>query len=303
MQSGESVQVGSTDPDGVRADKNTTLPISCLACGGSGCGLCRYVNCPICLGTSSSHNNFSVTLQCGHTYCVKCIQEHVQTRMNEGLECSCPLCSSHLCSMDADALGIDQSAMGEGVSQGCCERQEQCRIALHAFKCAARKGHWKICPACGVAITKDGGCDNIRCRCGHLFSWAAAQHVQQCTSIHRNETGVHAWCHTCDGCSPIARAKLAAARTGICLCAIPVLTLVIATATVPAVVFAPLAAIYEPLHMLKISKINPFKAAMVNGPLFVCGCSVCACEAVGILTVEDYNYLSSSSSHIEPEMS
>jgi len=79
------------------------------------------------------------------------------------------------------------------------------------------------------------------------------------------------------------------------------MTLVVATASIPAVVFAPLAAIYEPLHMLKISKTNPFKAAMVNGPIFVCGCSVWACEAAGILTVEDYNYCSSGSDS-KPDM-
>jgi len=64
-------------------------------------------------------------------------------------------------------------------------------------------------------------------------------------------------------------------------------TLVGAAAIFPAVVFAPLAALYEPLHMLKVCKNNPFRQAMVDGPLAVAACGILTCQAAGILTVPD----------------
>jgi len=127
----------------------------------------------------------------------------------------------------------------------------------------------------------------MHCRCGHSFAWNTAQSVVPCRTLHWNQEGVHAWGHTCHGCSRVATAKLAAARTVVCLCAIPVVTVVGAAASVPAVVFAPLAALYEPLKELKVSETNPFAQAMMYGPLVVAGCGLLAFQAAGILTVPD----------------
>merc|ERR1712107_395477 len=93
--------------------------------------------------------------------------------------------------------------------------------------------------------------------------------------------------HICLGCSPITKAKLAALRTGVCLCGIPIVTVVLATASVPVVVFAPLATIYEPVCRLRKSKSNPFKEAMVQGSLMVIIGAANACEKIGILASED----------------
>lgn len=230
-----------------------------------------------------------MTLQCGHTFCQKCIQKHAQSQLHHNSAILCPLCCNDVCVEDVEALGFEPEAATKTLAVCCHHRDEQCRLAERAFRRAACKGHWKLCPECGVAIAKDGGCNQMRCRCGHIFSWKTAQPVVPCRTLHWNEAGIHAWGHTCDGCSPVATAKLAAARTGICLCAIPVVAVVGAASSVPAVVFAPLAAVCEPLHMLKVCKTNPFKEAMLNGPLMVAGCCVLACEAAGILTVEDHS--------------
>lgn len=269
------------------ADDGFTIPILCLACGGGGCSNCRYADCSICLGTSSSAKNASFSLQCGHIFCTACIRKHVQTQQDEGRRGSCPLCSGDLCQKDVVAMGLESEVANQDVTIDGREREAQCRIAEHTFRCAARKGHWKLCPNCGVAITKDGGCSMMRCRCGENFDWACAQLVEQCNCVHWNEEGVRAWGHICLGCSPITKAKLAAIRTGVCLCGIPLVTVVLATASVPAVVFAPLATIYEPVCRLRISKSNPFKEAMVQGSLMVIRGAANACEKIGILAPED----------------
>ena len=32
-------------------------------------------------------------------------------------------------------------------------------------------GEVKNCPRCGILIEKNGGCNNMTCRCGHHFNW------------------------------------------------------------------------------------------------------------------------------------
>jgi len=264
-----------------------SAPIACLACGGDGCGLCRFADCALCLGTSSSNKNVPVSLQCGHTFCKTCLQTHVHTQLDVRQSVSCPVCRSELGDEDITALDCKLKLIKQSGATDFHELDAQFLHAQRAFRRAACQGHWKLCPACGVAIAKDGGCDRMQCRCGHRFSWRSAQQVEPCRSIHLNQTGVHAWGHTCSGCSSIATAKLTVVRTGVCMCALPVVTVVLAAASVPAVVFAPLAAIYEPLHRLKVSRGNPFKTAMIDGPLIIMGCGLLACQRVGILTLDE----------------
>jgi len=64
-------------------------------------------------------------------------------------------------------------------------------------------------------------------------------------------------------------------------------SVVIAAASVPAVVFAPLAALYEPLRKLKVSRENPFMTAMIDGPLIIIGCGLLTCQRVGIMKLDD----------------
>lgn len=268
-------------------DNGLIIPIPCLACAGGGCRHCQSANCAICL--CSSDRSSSLSLQCGHTFCAKCLQKHAQTQLDAGRAIWCPLCCKELCHEDVATLGFDPKRAREAVVALCRERDAQSRLAQHAFRSAARDGHWKLCPRCQAPIIKDGGGDQVRCRCGHRFSWEAAQMVEPCRRIHWNEHGIHAWGHTCRGCSPIATLKLVVARTLVCLCAIPIVIVLTGIALIPAAVCAPLALMYEPLRRLKVSRSNPFLTGVCYGPLVVVGCGLLVCQKACILTLPQQN--------------
>merc|ERR1712110_1071188 len=136
------------------------------------------------------------------------------------------------------------------------------RITDRYFRRAARRDHLKRCPNCATPIQKNGGCDHMACPCGTHFSWSQAQTVVPCRQLHLKPGGFRLWCTTCPGCSKIATAKLGAARAGIVV-ATPCVTA--ATATVPAVVCAPLAAAYEPVRRLRGRPSNRFARGMGSG--------------------------------------
>lgn len=164
--------------------------IPCLACGGDGCGLCRYADCAVCLGTSSSPKNVPVSLHCGHTFCKNCLQTHLHTQLEAGQLVSCPVCRKEFGHEDIMASGCEPKPIKQTVA---VDHELDARIfhVESTFRRAARQGHWRLCPACGVGIAKEGGCRRMQCRCGHRFHWRSAPLVEPCTSIHCNQTGYH----------------------------------------------------------------------------------------------------------------
>jgi len=161
------------------------------------------------------------------------------------------------------------------------------RRAKQAFRRAARRDHLKHCPSCYAMIQKDGGCDHMKCHCGHEFSWDNALTVVPCNKVHWDGQGFPGmmWGKTCKNCTCLAKGKLVALRTGVAVGCVPAAAVgavavvagaavAVAGATVvtvvPAVVCAPLALAYEPVRMLTGKKKNVLAKGMFAG-----------CHAVG----------------------
>jgi len=247
------------------------------------------VDCAICLGTSE-HCFHKVLLNCGHTFCKDCLSDHVATCLVQQAPW-CPLCRCELHQEDLRKVRLripalepdhvvapvlSRPLLDEGWGEWWAARRAERR-----FRRTARRAHLKVCPRCGIAISKSGGCNHMTCRCGHEFAWNRANTVVPCRQVHLKADGSFSlWCETCPGCSRIARAKLVATRAGVVV-SVPVVAAVTAsglivagtavsaaaaiTAAAPAIACAPLAAAYEPIRRCRGREDNPFKRGIGSG--------------------------------------
>jgi len=258
--------------------------------------------CPICLGTRGAGTT-KVALRCSHVFCQDCLDQHIATALSAGRNAWCPLCREPLDSADLPMAAVavanssnndddddDDGSLPPPPLNPRAERRE-----ARQFRRAARRAHLKRCPSCNAAIEKNEGCDHMICACGHHFSWDAAEAVAPCTCLNMDTF----WGSTCEGCSKRAKVKLCAYRAATATIGIPTAaaagavagavagTAVVAAgvagtavtavglssaavvAAVPAVVCAPMAAVYEPVRRLRKKSANPFKEHMGDGARLV----------------------------------
>jgi len=141
---------------------------------------------------------------------------------------------------------------------------------------ATRGLELRHCPRCQVPIQKNGGCDNVRCPCGHSFSWPRARPVHACRRPHTNMF----WGKSCPHCSRVARTRLAVRRAGLVALATPMAVgaagvvtaaagAALVVAALPAVTFGPLALAYTPVAKLR-KKRNPFLVPAASGVAALC---------------------------------
>ena len=249
--------------------------------------------CTICLGTSGMTE--TRMLGCGHVFCAGCITTHVTMQLRSHRPVCCPNCKRAADGAEVDTLcpGLRRKLRNERGDATVethapvlrdeeltpAARREQRRIQ-RTFEATARREHMKLCPRCSAPITKTGGCDRMRCRCGHAFNWSSARTVVPCNRLHTSE-GTW-WFHTCRGCTCGASSKRVAANTGVALAAAPMAAaaaglavgaaaLSLAVAAVPAAIFSPFAIAYEPVRQLKKYRNpsqrhrNPMAAAAGSG--------------------------------------
>lgn len=227
--------------------------------------------CAICLGTSGETLN--IGLECGHSYCSSCWTRHLELLRQHSRSVYCPLCRTPVPGMGNEGVqpqGVPEPSVWQVPAGG----------DTRAFMRAARQAHLKYCPGCRAMIVKNGGCDHMTCRCGHVFNWSQAESVARCRQVHLNRQGFPLWCTTCEGCSHIAKMKLALVRAGVVVAAVPatlsvagvgigvasvIAAGVLTTAAVPAVVCGPFALAYEPVLRLRGRGRNPFKRGMSSG--------------------------------------
>lgn len=185
--------------------------------------------CSICLGTGEDVQ-VARSLSCGHTFCRSCISRYAATRLREHRAVRCPECQreiSHQEAMTCIPEGDVQDLIHSTSSTSDLDTA-MIEVPTREFMRLAQAAHFKRCPACGVPIEKAGGCDNMRCRCGHIFKWSEAQSVAPCHQVHRHPE-LPLWGATCPNCTCLATAKLAAWRAGLTLGAIVGLPVVLAT--------------------------------------------------------------------------
>lgn len=175
---------------------------------------CGDARCPICLVADPVD---ALVTGCGHSFCAGCLKQHLESSA-AGLRGACPVCRVRLSPADVAAAGATPpeplAPPAEHLDAAALSRGE-----VAAFRRAARRLHVHGCPGCGVPIEKSGGCSQVHCTaCGLRFHWSRARGIGLCRQVHlRHEKGDFAkyWGDTCEDCSPIATAKLAAWRVAV----------------------------------------------------------------------------------------
>lgn len=142
-------------------------------------------NCAICLDELGTEGPTQM-LACGHAYCRPCVGKHVKTIIAEGRWPGCPLCTRPLGTAEAEACcpgatvatggAADwqpwrpwrRGAAGSGGSSG----PSSSAAAVVLTDAEVQALGLRRCPRCRTPIEKNGGCDNMRCRCGCRFKWS-----------------------------------------------------------------------------------------------------------------------------------
>jgi len=152
--------------------------------------------CTICLEVGSPH--VRLQLSCGHIFCRPCLTRYVQHEQHEQRVASCPNCNNTLqrdelcmCLPDAE---VDQLIADAAERMAATHRsQDEPLVDLPGLKC---------CPNCNVRIEKNGGCDHMRCRCGHKFNWSEVPFAGKCDcALVGARPGGSPWGRTCAKCS------------------------------------------------------------------------------------------------------
>ena len=140
--------------------------------------------CPICLEQLSE----PVTLQCGHGFCMHCLERYGEVLVQQLQQLRCPCCGR---TVPEDELAYSLPNVLEAQrSAGCMTDQpEQPRAGITSQTAdrdrdLARAAGWaavrlRYCPSCSAPVFKAGGCDHMRCICGCHFSWWAARPVSR----------------------------------------------------------------------------------------------------------------------------
>lgn len=125
----------------------------------------RNFDCAICLEPVGSTGGSAAKLTCGHSYCGLCLAQHVTIRIDESRQPECPLCKKELKPKDFKRLGIVKPCR-----RGAAACSEAAPLDVNVIRALGLR----CCPSCFAPIQKTGGCDNMRCRCGHAFKWSLA---------------------------------------------------------------------------------------------------------------------------------
>lgn len=110
-----------------------------------------------------------------------------------GTHFQCPLCNNSFC-LDCPAnngnVGPSHTAMTCEERRQELVQKEKEREKLEQWKVLNAQadqrfkelleneriaGTTKNCPRCNASITKNGGCNHMRCRCGHDYNWSTGQ--------------------------------------------------------------------------------------------------------------------------------
>mmetsp|Transcript_92903 Transcript_92903/g.170343 ORF Transcript_92903/g.170343 Transcript_92903/m.170343 type:complete len:336 (-) Transcript_92903:227-1234(-) len=195
---------------------------TCLDAAHSADSAWRVPECSICLETTTP--SVKLMLSCGHVYCHSCISKYIVKKSEENQLTCCPQCKRELLKhelmmcLSEEKINDLALAAATAVPNSDCQQSTNNTLALtQGFDLnasAIADPHMKHCPSCNALIEKNGGCDHMRCRCGHSFLWSQVTNVAPCDCVNQHpKYGV--WGSNCPNCTWKAVAKLAARRVGI----------------------------------------------------------------------------------------
>eukprot|EP00932_Pfiesteria_piscicida_P011540 SRR837773.22719.p2 GENE.SRR837773.22719~~SRR837773.22719.p2 ORF type:complete len:296 (+),score=29.81 SRR837773.22719:61-888(+) len=173
--------------------------------------------CSICLEELWSRPTEVSRLDCGHGFHRDCFQHHARFIRPICSPVWCPNCRAEVGDGELWRFGLQEildarRAAAEAPPPPPPPRTPS-RAEERRTRRYARRRHLKYCPRCRASIEKNGGCDHMRCRCGHNFNWSEAETVAKCHRLHLAQdygtvTGFFMG-STCKGCSCVAKTKLA----------------------------------------------------------------------------------------------
>eukprot|EP00929_Paragymnodinium_shiwhaense_P111179 TRINITY_DN7883_c0_g1_i1.p1 TRINITY_DN7883_c0_g1~~TRINITY_DN7883_c0_g1_i1.p1 ORF type:complete len:376 (+),score=74.22 TRINITY_DN7883_c0_g1_i1:133-1260(+) len=169
--------------------------------------------CAICLETAPADGK--AMLSCGHIFCRCCLSMYARKATQDKRKPVCPTCRREVTPTELDVL----LSLLRPEQVRACSRQNLAALlspeeeaAQKAFLELARSMNLKRCPICQVIIEKNGGCDQMTCRCGNVFDWRQAPTVVPCEWFH-DHPSFSIWGSSCPGCSWRAKLKLLIQRT------------------------------------------------------------------------------------------
>lgn len=121
-------------------------------------------HCKICLEKRNGRKYLKPSRTCHHRSqcCDSCLKEYINHQYKQ--EASSIRCPSSSCNSHLDDVIIRQF-LTMGQFNEYIARSNEANSLKTLMKTTKR------CPNCKVRIEKSGGCDVMRCRCGHKFCW------------------------------------------------------------------------------------------------------------------------------------
>lgn len=206
----------SQGPDVAAADKTDLKAfVSLVRAGNSAC------RCPTCKSVCY-RNSFAID------------------NPNSSMVCSSARCRASFCFV--------HGLLHEGLT---CEEYLARTPMDPSRRAFARRNHTRACPRCGNGIMKAGGCNHMRCACGHSFTWTRAKVEVPCSCLNLTNTNkkIVPWgAPPCAGASPVAYAKLGAYRCIFACVAVPV---ALSVAVIASPVLMPIGAYKLHKHVLR----------------------------------------------------
>lgn len=156
--------------------------------------------CAICLEPLGTAGPVQA-LACGHAYCRPCVGQHVATRRADGLVADCPMCKAHLTDREAQACCPARRLRAVNSRAPLVSNAAPALTDVELSELGLQR-----CPRCRIAIEKNGGCNQMTCRCGHRFQWVTRQPPNGIFERYARESNLILYCASLVVATPIVAA-------------------------------------------------------------------------------------------------
>eukprot|EP01105_Mastigella_eilhardi_P012907 TRINITY_DN293_c0_g2_i3.p1 TRINITY_DN293_c0_g2~~TRINITY_DN293_c0_g2_i3.p1 ORF type:complete len:301 (+),score=81.93 TRINITY_DN293_c0_g2_i3:114-905(+) len=146
------------------------------------------INCPICMDDVPGDQTHRLK-ECGHQYCKKCLEAHLDVLINEGqvldIKCPNPTCNTVFTYSDVPALRYQFMTVGQvrSIITGDLRDKYEDFLVLAALKTEPNL-RWCPKPGCGNAMIGSENQPHMRCNkpnCGYEFCFKCGEAVAPAT--------------------------------------------------------------------------------------------------------------------------
>jgi hypothetical protein len=149
-------------------------------------------DCAICLGSFDDQSLMVQLTACSHPFCRDCISQYIRLQAPRTFSAIiCPSCKTRIDAFDVrefggeEAFAIAHMGLASETSNATPpdDASPEAIQAHQQFIHLAEQMHLRMCPHCSAVIEKNGGCDNVVCRCGIHFRWSEAKSFVPCSKV------------------------------------------------------------------------------------------------------------------------